>query len=1019
MFVAKILTVVSAVLVGAGISSAVMAQTALSTSAQTITPTAIGSITSTQTQTATGAGTTTFNTPTTSSFTTFVAPGSFTQFNTNTGILVGAHLGADVNYNVALSATGAGTGGYKVTVNSTVAASIAVNGGTPFVLGSAALSANCNGGDCANTSANNTVFFPSSTPNNRRAGTASAGGTLSAFTSNPQGFTFLTQITATGTTITNNATTTSGTATTTTSLTSNSYSLTYDYLNFSTPSFTTGTQTTSATANIGTVFRGSTATQSFNVTNIAAAPANTSPTSLTGVTGGNAGVTTTLTSLSNLAAGQTSGAFTVGLNTSTVGAKSGTFTYVMTDTPTVGGVAVSGAAGMRTTNLTQNVTGTVVDRASPSFSTAGVVTTTTANFGNVYRDAGNQTSSALTLANNGGAAAVNAVLNSVTTSGGFTTTLANGLQVAAGTPQSFTTSFNPNAGVSGSRSGSVLLVLSDVTTGMASGTTASSYNLTLNTNATVWDHANPQFAATQTGRAQTINFGTVFAGSTATSNFALTNVADAGTNRVATSLNSVNTAGAGNFSTNLAPLSSLAAGSTTSNYTASFNSATRGQNNGTFVLNMADVAPSGGIAGAGSNYQLSLNATANVVDRASPSFSTAGVVTTTTANFGNVYRDAGNQTSSALTLANNGGAAAVNAVLNSVTTSGGFTTTLANGLQVAAGTPQSFTTSFNPNAGVSGSRSGSVLLVLSDVTTGMASGTTASSYNLTLNTNATVWDHANPQFAATQTGRAQTINFGTVFAGSTATSNFALTNVADAGTNRVATSLNSVNTAGAGNFSTNLAPLSSLAAGSTTSNYTASFNSATRGQNNGAFVLNMADVAPSGGIAGAGSNYQLSLNATANVINYANPSFNGSTVETSKTLNFGTVSSRGGPVSLNFSLFNIGDANSAGLELFQIDGPGNVQFSSNVSPFLNLAGGGFSNYTVNLNPLTLGAANGLYTFLFRDHAPGVSGVRQYSLNLTLAGNVFDPVPEPGTWMMMMLGFGLVGAVARRRAAVRT
>ncbi len=755
---------VSAALVGAGMTSPVVAQTALSTSAQTITPTAIGSTTSTQTQTATGAGTTTFNTPATSSFTTFVAPGAFTQFNTNTGILVGARLGADVNYNVSLSATGAGTGGYKVTVNSTLEASIAVNGGTPFVLGSAALSTNCNGGDCANASANNTVFFPSSTPNNRRAGTASAGGNLAAFTSNPQGFTFLTQISATGTTITNNATTTSGTATTTARLTSNSYSLTYDYLNFSTPSFTTGTQTTSATASIGRVFRGSTATQSFNVTNTAASPTNTSPTSLTSVTGGNAGVSTTLTSLSNLAAGQTSGAFTVGLNTSTVGAKSGTFTYAMTDTPTVGGVAVSGAAGMRTTNLTQNVTGTVVDRASPSFSTSSNDTTTSVNFGNVYRDAGNQTSSALTLANNGGGAAVNAVLNSVTTSGGFTTTLANGLQVAASTPQSFTASFNPNVGASGTRNGTLLLSLSDVTTGMAAGTTANTYSMTVNTTATVWDRANPQFAATQTGRTQTINLGTVFAGSTASANFALTNVADAGTNRVATSLNSINTAAAGNFSTNLAPLSSLAAGNTTSNYTASFNSTAAGQNNGTFVLNMADVAPSAGIAGAGSNYQLTLN-------------------------------------------------------------------------------------------------------------------------------------------------------------------------------------------------------------------------------------------------------------ATANVINHANPSFNGTTVETSKTLDFGTVSSRGGPVLLNFSLFNIGDTNSAGLQLFQIDGPGNALFSSNVSPFLNLAGGAFNNYTVTLNPLTLGAASGLYTLLFRDHAPGVSGVRQYSLNLTLSGTVFDPVPEPGTWMMMMLGFGLVGAVARRRAAV--
>jgi hypothetical protein len=35
-------------------------------------------------------------------------------------------------------------------------------------------------------------------------------------------------------------------------------------------------------------------------------------------------------------------------------------------------------------------------------------------------------------------------------------------------------------------------------------------------------------------------------------------------------------------------------------------------------------------------------------------------------------------------------------------------------------------------------------------------------------------------------------------------------------------------------------------------------------------------------------------------------------------------------------------------------------------------------------------------------------------NFTLASIAFDPVPEPGTWAMMVLGFGFLGAVVRRR-----
>jgi hypothetical protein len=41
---------------------------------------------------------------------------------------------------------------------------------------------------------------------------------------------------------------------------------------------------------------------------------------------------------------------------------------------------------------------------------------------------------------------------------------------------------------------------------------------------------------------------------------------------------------------------------------------------------------------------------------------------------------------------------------------------------------------------------------------------------------------------------------------------------------------------------------------------------------------------------------------------------------------------------------------------------------------------------------------------------------QQVANFTLASTAFDAVPEPGAWAMMILGFGLAGAVLRRRAA---
>jgi hypothetical protein len=153
-------------------------------------------------------------------------------------------------------------------------------------------------------------------------------------------------------------------------------------------------------------------------------------------------------------------------------------------------------------------------------------------------------------------------------------------------------------------------------------------------------------------------------------------------------------------------------------------------------------------------------------------------------------------------------------------------------------------------------------------------------------------------------------------------------------------------------------------------------------------------------------------------VNFANPSFSSSSTVTGSSLDFGTLLINSGLATLNFSITNIGNINTAGLSLTSITrSTNNSQLASSITTFTDGLDGGFTNnYTLNFNPLSVGAVNDIFTFNFIDFAPaGSVGARSYQLNLAVSGNVFDPVPEPSSWMMMLLGFGLVGAVARRRA----
>ena len=86
---------------------------------------------------------------------------------------------------------------------------------------------------------------------------------------------------------------------------------------------------------------------------------------------------------------------------------------------------------------------------------------------------------------------------------------------------------------------------------------------------------------------------------------------------------------------------------------------------------------------------------------------------------------------------------------------------------------------------------------------------------------------------------------------------------------------------------------------------------------------------------------------------------------------------------------------------------------------INYADGGFTNLSGD-DILTAGLANGRVSGSFRIDGDGrfISG-----LSLATSSNAFEvdnlaisAVPEPGTWFLMVAGFGLVGVGMRRRVA---
>lgn len=123
--------------------------------------------------------------------------------------------------------------------------------------------------------------------------------------------------------------------------------------------------------------------------------------------------------------------------------------------------------------------------------------------------------------------------------------------------------------------------------------------------------------------------------------------------------------------------------------------------------------------------------------------------------------------------------------------------------------------------------------------------------------------------------------------------------------------------------------------------------------------------------------------------------------------------------SLSFALASGFAFSSAVFNLFPVPGQAASEATSVVISYATLGGGGMQTRTIDTNGQNFigifGDAGELFTSISFSGAPistGIQDVRQ----VRLAGvQAVTPVPEPTTWVMLILGFGLIGAGMRRGA----
>ena len=119
-----------------------------------------------------------------------------------------------------------------------------------------------------------------------------------------------------------------------------------------------------------------------------------------------------------------------------------------------------------------------------------------------------------------------------------------------------------------------------------------------------------------------------------------------------------------------------------------------------------------------------------------------------------------------------------------------------------------------------------------------------------------------------------------------------------------------------------------------------------------------------------------------------------------------------GTTTLGFSFIGVQSGNQLTLDPASADATGllgwyhysGADVGSDILDNIGVAANGSTGFNGPLGP-------GTYTFWIQEASPGPR-VR-YRFNFVV-GNFVGEVPEPGTWAMMLLGFGAVGYAIRRR-----
>lgn len=153
---------------------------------------------------------------------------------------------------------------------------------------------------------------------------------------------------------------------------------------------------------------------------------------------------------------------------------------------------------------------------------------------------------------------------------------------------------------------------------------------------------------------------------------------------------------------------------------------------------------------------------------------------------------------------------------------------------------------------------------------------------------------------------------------------------------------------------------------------------------------------------------------------HSNASFSSSSDLNGFTIDFGSLGS-GTSLDQSFSIFNLGGLGLTNFSLSLLGGDNLFNVTGG-----KVTAGGSSSYNAHFNgqnPLALTGYDAMYRLTFDDD---VSGLGQYASN-SVGSNFIDirmlasvapalVVSEPESYTMMLAGFGLMGALARRRKA---